>query len=248
MKNEDFRNERLVPLSAMKDYKVAKDNPDVLGWRVVGADGESLGMVRDLIFDPAAMKVRYLAVLADRRFFNTGDDQRLLVPIGVAALDKKGKKVFVSAIDSNTVSNYPVYQGGPISEDYEYAVRDTLQRNQRATMPGTTAEHREEFDEALHEQKTRSGNIPSDFYNDASFDEDRFYTSDQEVYREKIYSTRDYDETLTDPSDTDLRHEERGPKSVEESISTIERLEHLREKGSITQEEFILLKRRALDL
>lgn len=244
--NDEFKNERLVPLSAMKDYKIAKDNPDVLGWRVIGADGESLGMVRDLIVDPHAMKARYLSVVADRRFFNTGDDQHLLVPIGVAALDKKGKRVFISAVDSNTVGSYPVYTGGPISEDYEYRVRDTLARAQRDTI-GTQQEHRAEFDEALREQRTQPSTISDDFYNDATFDENRFYASDQEVYREKIYSTRDYDkEDHTVPED--LHTDERRPTSVEDSIATIERLEHLRERGSITEEEFILLKKRALNL
>ncbi|MCX2739039.1 PRC-barrel domain-containing protein [Pontibacter anaerobius] len=248
MNNDELRNERLVPLSAMKDYKVAKDNPDVLGWRVVGADGESLGMVKDMIVDTEAMKVRYLSVVADRRFFNADSDQYLLVPIGVAALDKKGKKVFISAIDSRTVGSYPIYPGGPITEDYEYAVRDTLQRSQRDTMPGTAEDHRAEFNEALEQpHKSRPGYISGDFYNDATFDENRFYTSDQEVHREKNYANRDHDRD-EEFSTADLHSEERRPKTVEDSINTIERLEHLREKGSITEEEFILLKKRALDL
>ncbi|WP_276496263.1 PRC-barrel domain-containing protein [Pontibacter litorisediminis] len=253
MANYDYEHERLVPLSAMKDYKIAKDNPDVLGWRVIGADGESLGMVRDLIVDTQAMKARYLSVVADRRFFNAGDDQQLLIPIGVAALDKKGKKVFVSAIDSNSVGNYPIYPGGPITEDYEYQVRDTLQRSHRDTL-GTTEDHRAEFDEALNEQRTRPSTITPDFYNDASFDENRFYTSDQEVYREKIYSTRDHDsvhghdKAEEHPTPEELHRDDRRPASVEDSIATIERLENLRERGSITEEEFILLKKRALNL
>lgn len=245
MNNEDLRNERLAPLSAMKDYKIAKDNPDVLGWRVIGADGESLGMVKDLIVDTQAMKARYLSVVADRRFFNTDNDQYLLVPIGVAALDKKGKKVFVSAIDSSTVSNYPVYTGGPISEDYEYKVRDILRRRENMS---TDEDHNADFDEALNQHKSRPGYISGDFYNDATFDENRFYTSDQEVYRDRVYSDRDYDKMDEQTTAADLHREERRPKSVEDSITTIERLEHLRERGSLTEEEFILLKKRALDL
>jgi photosynthetic reaction center H subunit len=50
---------------------------------------------------------------------------------------------------------------------------------------------------------------------------------------------------VTDHSDTES-HEPR-IKSVEDSISTIERLEELRDRGSITEEEFILMKKRALD-
>ncbi|MBC5772723.1 PRC-barrel domain-containing protein [Pontibacter sp. KCTC 32443] len=244
MKNDETRNERLMPLSSLKDYKVAKDNPDVLGWRVVGADGESLGMVRDLIVDLKAMKARYLSVVADRRFFNTENDQYMLVPIGAAALDKAGRKIFVSSIDSNNIGRYPVYQGGAIPEDYEYAVRDTFQQSQRDVLPGTTTDHRTEFDEAMHRQPTGTRTISEDFYNTDAYNEDRFYTSNQEVYRDRTYTTGVHNDTDT----ADLHSEERKPKSVEDSISTIERLESLRERGSITEEEFILLKKRALNL
>ena len=247
MNKDDYRNERLAPLSDLKDYKIAKDNPDVLGWRVIGADGESLGMVRDLIVDTKAMKARYLSVVADRRFFNTGDDQHLLVPIGVAALDKKGKRVFVSAVDSNTIGHYPVYSGGPITEDYEYQVRDSLRRAQHNSLH-TGEAPRSEFEEALQEQQTRPSTISDDFYNDTTFDQDRFYASDQEVYRDRVYATHTHDKEEEHAATADVRHEERQPRSVEDSIATIERLEQLRERGSITEEEFILLKKRALNL
>ena len=243
MKDNEFRNERLVALSAMTDYKIAKDNPDVLGWRVVGADGESLGIVRDLIVDPKVMKARYLSVVADRKFFNTDNDKYMLVPIGVAALDRSNKRVFVSSIDSNSIGKYPVYQGGPIPEDYEYAVRDNFHRSQHDVIPDTTTErHNTEFDEALrNDQSTTTRHISDDFYNDETFNEDRFYTSDQEVHRDRTYPTYSH-------SDADTRNEDMKPKTVEDSIATIERLEQMRERGSLTEEEFILLKKRALNL
>ena len=244
MKNDENKHDRLVPLSAMKDYKIAKDNPDVLGWRVVGADGESLGIVRDLIVDTKAMKARYLSVVADRRFFNTDNDQYLLVPIGVAALDKSGRKVFLSSIDANTVSRYPVYQGGPIPEEYEYAVRDTFSRSQRAALEGTD-DYKHDFDEALNGRRDNQRHISDDFYNTDTYNEERFYTSNQEVHRDKKYPSREHDRS---ESVADLNSEERRPRTVEESIATIERLEDMRERGSITEEEFILLKKRALNL
>ena len=243
MKNDEIRNERLVPFSGLKDYKIAKDNPDVLGWRVVGADGESLGMVKDLIVDMKAMKVRYLSVVADRRFFSTDRDQYILVPIGAAALDKKGKKIFVSSIDSKSVSRYPVYDGGLIPDDYEYAVRDTIERSHRDMTTDTS----DEFDEALHRNRTEARHVPDDFYEADVYNQDRFYTSDQEVYRDRTYTTHHTDPDKDD-SVADLHREDHRPKSVEDSIATIERLENLRERGSITEEEFIILKKRALDL
>jgi photosynthetic reaction center H subunit len=110
--NNDLSNERLVPLSELKDYQVAKDNTNVIGWRVVGADGEKIGDVKDLIVDMSAMKVRYLSVLGDHRFFDRDRDTYILIPIGVAALDRKGKNIFMSSVDSSSISRYPAYPGG----------------------------------------------------------------------------------------------------------------------------------------
>lgn len=240
MNDNDFRNERLVPLSELKDYQVAKDNTDVTGWRVVGADGEKIGDVRDLVVDMQAMKVRYLSVLGEHRFFDRDRDTYLLVPIGAAALDRKGKNIFLSSVDSSSISRYPVYPGGPISADYEYAVRDNFRRAHRDTID-ERSDYKAEFDEAIHEEPSGTRRISDDFYNDESYSADRFYASN--------VTTNDHNRTTPPPVTDRPENTGREPriKSVEESISTIERLEDLRDRGSITEEEFILLKKRALD-
>jgi photosynthetic reaction center H subunit len=245
MKNDELRNEGLVPLSSMKDYKVAKNNLDVLGWRVLGADGESLGIVKDLIVDPKALKTRYLSVVADRRHFNADKDQYLLVPIGVAALDKRGRKVFVSAIDAQSIGRYPVYPGGPIPADYEYAVRNTFAQPQRDTVPDTTGNHKTIIVGANDPQPTAPRPISDDFYNNDTYNEDRFYTSNQEMHSDSTDPGRDFDKA---DAKADLSGGDQRPKSVEDAIATIEKLESLRERGSITEEEFVLLKKRALNL
>lgn len=246
MANEEVRNDRLAALSNLKDYKIAKDNPDVIGWRVVGADGESLGIVKDLIVDIHAMKARYLSVVADRSFFNTERDQHMLVPIGAAALDKKGKNVFVSTIDSRSIGHYPVYPGGPIPDDYEYAIRDHFHRSQRDTVADTDDNYKGDFDDALSNQHNEKRHISNDFYNDDAYNEERFYTSDREIKHRTVRDHTNQDYSAYTPDD--LRSEDRKPKNVQDSIATIERLEDLRDRGSITEEEFILLKKRALDL
>lgn len=230
MNQEQQRMDRLQPLSALPDYKVAKDNPDVVGWRVLGADGESLGIVKDLIVDLKAMKARYLSVVADRRFFRTDRDQYLLVPIGAAALDKKGRKVFLSTLDANSIQRYPVYPGGSIPPDYELAVRDAFHQKQRDALPDTQ-----------YAPPAGTAYVPDDFYNSDTYNEDRFYASNQEVHRDKQFPSQAY-------NPADVPDESRKPQSVEESIATIERLEGLRERGALTEDEFKVLKKRALDL
>ncbi|MBX0331850.1 PRC-barrel domain-containing protein [Pontibacter sp. HSC-14F20] len=237
MNDNELRNERLVLLSQLKDYEVAKDNINVTGWRVVGADGEKLGDVKDLVVDMEAMKVRYLSVLGDNRFFERDRDTYLLIPIGAAALDRKGKNIFVASVDGKSISQYPAYPGGAITPDYEYAVRDNFRRAHRDTFEDKT-EYKSEFDDALHTETDNTRRINPDFYNDESFNEERFYTAGDPGYDRDAHTRR-----VTDHSDS---KDYRG-KSVEDSITTIERLENLRERGSITEEEFILLKKRALD-
>lgn len=242
MAHDENKHNRLAALSDLKDYKIAKDNPDVIGWRVVGSDGESLGIVKDLIVDLNALKARYLSVVANRRFFKKDKDQYLLIPIGTAALDKKGKNVFVSSIDSNTIKDYPVYPGGPIPDDYEYEVRENFSRTQRDTYAEATGDYRQELDETLRDRNRH--HVDSNFYNHDAYNEDQFYTSDREVRRHDPDTRPDYSSYSAD----DLRSDERKPQTVEDSIATIERLEDLRHRGSITEEEFRVLKKRALDI
>lgn len=245
MKNDEINPERLVALSSLKDYKVAKDNTDVLGWRVLGADGESLGIVKDLIVDLQALKTRYLSVMADRRFFNASYDPYVLVPVGAAAIDKKGRKVFVSTIDARSIREYPVYPGGPIPPDYEYAVRDHFQRSHREALDQVPETPHTETVAVQETPRVVPQPISDDFYNTEAYNEDRFYTNNPQVPPGTTYATYDPDRP---DAHAPLHSGEEKPKTVEEAIATIERLEHLREKGSLTEEEFKTLKKRALDL
>jgi photosynthetic reaction center H subunit len=56
---------QIAPLKELKDYKVAKEDPDVRGWNVLGRDGRTVGQVHDLLVDTSAMRVRYLDVELD---------------------------------------------------------------------------------------------------------------------------------------------------------------------------------------
>jgi hypothetical protein len=62
---------QIAPLKELKDYKVAKEDPDVRGWKVLGRDGRTVGEVHDLLVDTGAMRVRYLDVELDRDLLAT---------------------------------------------------------------------------------------------------------------------------------------------------------------------------------
>jgi photosynthetic reaction center H subunit len=278
MRNDSLRNEgqdRLIPLSDLKDFKVAKEDPDARGWKVIGADGERFGKVKDLIVDPHQMKARYLDVEVDRRLFNEEYDRHLLVPIGAATLDREDDKVFVPFIDRTSVVNYPVYHGGTISEDYEYAVREAILGPEDRNRSGSGTNTSDSSMGATTPRSTSSQPISDEFYEHDHFNETKFYSNRQDEEADRSHFVRDQDRVRDIDSDRDrdsggsifddrdhfrdqrssssssLSSASATPESrkdVEESISTIERLEQLRERGSITEEEFRTLKKRALDL
>ena len=109
-------------LRDLTDFEVADGNPDVRGWAVRGRDGQSLGIVFELIVDPEALKVRYLDVELDARFQINEYANHILLPIGVASLDAEDDNVFVTALDAKSVLEYPPYTEIQITRDYEEAM------------------------------------------------------------------------------------------------------------------------------
>jgi len=137
-------------LRDLTDFEVADGNPDVRGWAVRGADGLALGVVHELIVEPDALKVRYLDVELDSRFHINEHENHILLPIGVAALDTDGDNLFVPALNSTTVLDYPPYVEIQISREYEEAMLRALGQ-----------------DPALHSQA---------FYDHDSYNAERFYS------------------------------------------------------------------------
>lgn len=85
-----MNRDHLQALSEMKNYKVSDEDPDVRGWQVVGSDGRSLGVVRDLLIDPSRMKAEYFAIT------NKSEEARL-VPAASAELDSARRYVIVDS-------------------------------------------------------------------------------------------------------------------------------------------------------
>ncbi|MCU7502258.1 MAG: hypothetical protein HF314_04230 [Ignavibacteria bacterium] len=143
----------LYKLSELDFFEVAKDNPDVRGWDVYGADGEKFAEVDDLIVDPAALKVRYLDIIITLK--NKDDElnsRHLLIPIGLAVVDEKDDRVTVPRMRLNNLREYPLYDGGMVSRIYENSIRKIMDPDIIYTSDDT-----------------------GDFYSHQHFDEDMFY-------------------------------------------------------------------------
>jgi len=115
---------RIVPLRDAKDFKLAKGDPDPRGWNVFGADGERVGTVSDLLVDPAAMKIRYLAVDLADDLFKLKEDRHVLVPTESVDLRERGKDVWIDRLNSDEVARLPAYIGGPADPAVEQTVRE----------------------------------------------------------------------------------------------------------------------------
>lgn len=126
----------VVPLKELKDYQVAKGDPDVRGWEVLSNDGRRIGKVEELLVDTAAMRVRYLEIDLDNDLRNlaqggTGPGTKsdnILIPIGSAQLHEKDDRITVDLLHS-LVTGMPGYNRGTFNREYETNLRRHFDRD-----------------------------------------------------------------------------------------------------------------------
>lgn len=144
----------LYRLSELDYFEVADKNPDVRGWDVKAGDGAKIGTVHDLIVDPGALKVRYLEISIENQADDAVNDRLILVPIGMARIDKDEDEVIIDKITRSVLTSYPLYDGGIITRAYEHSLRH------------------------IYTPDLMTTNDPdSDFYDHEQFDADIFYNT-----------------------------------------------------------------------
>ncbi len=105
-------------------YKVADKQNDVRGWIVVGANGQRVGYIDELIVDTKKKKVQFLDVLLNIAF-SPSEGKHLLVPIELAKIYNEKKLVVVNHLTSALINSYPSYTG-VVDEQVENKIRDFL--------------------------------------------------------------------------------------------------------------------------
>lgn len=134
------------------DYEISNGQPDITGWGVLNSEGIKLGEVQDLLFDPAARKVRYVVVQLQANSQDiVADDRNVLIPIGVTQLLSGNKQVIIPLASAEPLNGLPSYQSGNLTPETEIRIRQVFDG-------GSTAPYE-------HPQ----------FYAHAHFDEDNFY-------------------------------------------------------------------------
>lgn len=167
MEKRSLEKRGLFRLKDLKDYEVAKSDPDVRGWNVFSGDDKTIGTVDELIVDPELEKVRYLDLHLNKDINRAESDRHLLIPIGYAELDEKRKAVKITTVETVTLLKMPEYEGGAISREYEKQVRRSIKPEEE--IPETESE----------------------FYNNDLFDENRFYKS----RKKRLYELKEIENT-----------------------------------------------------
>jgi photosynthetic reaction center H subunit len=90
---------RIIPLSKAAEYAIANQDPTMLGWPVVGADGVVAGTIEDLWVDRADRLVRYLQVDIGAR--------SVLAPMMMASVDRGRRRVVIDAISADQFADAP---------------------------------------------------------------------------------------------------------------------------------------------
>lgn len=150
------------------DFEIKDGEPDIKGWSVTGEDGTPIGEVAELLFDPRAMKVRYIVLDAVQ------SARRVLVPIGLAELHPEHDSIILTGITPAQIGQLSAYEGwAKLTAEVESADREVLE-------PGAQA-----------------GYHYPHFYDHAHFDEDRFYRSRENGIGNEDISEK-YDELSDD--------------------------------------------------
>lgn len=165
-------------LRDLKDYKISKDEPDIRGWKVQDANHQTVGKVAGLLVDVNREKVRYIDVDLDdsllpgdhdpfeakhkdgiHEFQDKKGDIHMIIPIGVARIERDNEVVIADGIDQTSLRNIPTYryqENIPVESEYEQSVLSNFRRR-----PGDADRSRDLSDDELFD---------SDHFN-----EERFY-------------------------------------------------------------------------
>lgn len=137
------------------DFEIADGQPNIQGWDVFDSDGNKIGEVDDLLFNPHSRKVRYIVLDTDSNDLDL-EDGHVLIPIGVAELHENDDTVLVPDITVEQLLALPIYEKG------------------REITSETEAEIRSVFVKPIGDG---NGNVVADgeFYTHEHFNETRFY-------------------------------------------------------------------------
>lgn len=157
---EENSYDRLAELGGSK-FEIVNDEPNITGWKVKTEDGLKVGIVDDLLFNPASQKVKYMVVNFSGNELHFEKDRQVLVPISVADLysdkdyaksiiqvsstehltrkhaydaSQDGNVVVLAGVTIAQLNALPLYEKNHLSPDVERAIQKIFERPERTEM------------------------------------------------------------------------------------------------------------------
>jgi len=159
MANDRIDKYRLIELRK-SDFEIADGEPDVRGWKVKNNNGQTIGEIVELLFDPFTQSVRYLLVHIDGKPLNL-ISRTVLIPIGLADIHEEFDDVILPKITVGQLASLPTYKRNSVTPVVEKNIRAVFSGEPVAPVSGDVIV-----------------DTPSDndhFYEHEHFDEDRMY-------------------------------------------------------------------------
>jgi len=124
--NKVTYNNNLVPLHE-SGFEMVDGDPDIRNWSVVASENQLVGRVSELIFDQVSRRVKYLVIDVNGKPLNL-ISRHVIVPIGLADIDKKENLVVIKALTVGHLASLPSYERGKISVDTENVIQSVFMR------------------------------------------------------------------------------------------------------------------------
>jgi sporulation protein YlmC with PRC-barrel domain len=167
---DKMKHRRLQELDR-SDFQIVDGEPDIRGWDVKNINRQKIGEVEELILDAQEKKVRYMVVDLDNNELKL-DHRKVLIPIGLAELDKKDDDVLIPNISPQQFGELPAYQRDQLTADVERRIFSTLDRRTEST---TVREATKKPEERSIKDKKENDEVAPEFYRHEYYSLDNLY-------------------------------------------------------------------------
>src|ERR1700712_2545241 len=161
--NKTIYNNHLVPLHE-SGFEIVDGETDIRNWSVVASENQLVGRVSELIFDETSHRVLYMVVDINGKPLNL-ISRSVIVPVGLAEIDRKENLVIVPALTVGHLASLPAYEKGKISIDTENAIRSVFVRTHGVVYVGQELAYRPNYSEEKYlddEKAYRTGYVKTD--------------------------------------------------------------------------------------
>jgi PRC-barrel domain len=168
--NKTIYNNHLVALDE-SGFEIIDGETDIRNWSVVASENQLVGRVSELLFDETSHRVIYMVVDINGKPLNL-ISRSVIVPIGLADIDRKENLVIIPALTVGHLASLPSYEKGKISIDTENAIRSVFVRTHGIVYVGQELAYRPNVSEQEYiddEKPYRTGRVVAD---NASFKEE----------------------------------------------------------------------------